>query len=174
VWAVQAGSLDAAVVPLLVAVNTVLAVVLQAPLSAVAEKPGGGLRAMGLGVVALAASCGVFALVGLGPTWLAPVTMVAGVVLLTLSEVWQSAGEWELSYAFAPDDRRTLYLSVFSLSKTVQSTVGPALLAVALLPLGRVGWLVLAGVLLVAWPVLVRVVRVLERRTVVVSEAPGG
>jgi hypothetical protein len=116
----------------------------------------------------------VFALVGLGPTWLAPVTMVAGVVLLTLSEVWQSAGEWELSYAFAPDDRRTLYLSVFSLSKTVQSTVGPALLAVALLPLGRVGWLVLAGVLLVAWPVLVRVVRVLERRTVVVSEAPGG
>jgi len=162
-WAVGEGGVDPGFVPLLVIINTVVALFLQAPLSSVAERPGGGRRALGLGIAALAASALVFGFVGVGPLPVTLGVLIGGVLLLTLAEIWQSAGEWELSYRYAPDGQRSLYLSVFSTSKTIQNFAGPLIVTAAVLPLGMVGWLGLAACVLLAWPVLSVIVARLER-----------
>jgi hypothetical protein len=71
-------------------------------------------------------------------------------VLLTFGEMWQATGGWDLSYAFAPEDGKGVYLSVFSLGGTAQRIVGPALITSVVIAAGPVGWIALAAVFGVA------------------------
>ncbi len=159
IWAVTAVGVSPAAVPLLVAINTVLAVVLQVPASRLAEGPRGGLFVLRLGILALTATCVALAAASVLSAGFAVAAVVIAMILLTLGEVWQSAGEWELSFRFAPEERRSLYLSVFSLGKATQSILGPILITAALLPAGILGWGVLGAVLLLSIPLVGIVVR---------------
>ena len=162
-WAVGVGKVDAGVVPLLIAVNTVLSVVLQVPLSRIAERPGGGVRSLLVAAVALAFSFLTLGAVVWVSTGWAIVLIAVGVVALTIGEVTHTAGEWELSYAYADASRRSLYLSVFNLGEAAQSIVGPALLTVALIPAGWAGWLAAAVLMLACIPLVRLSVRALDR-----------
>jgi len=113
----------------LVVLNTVLAVTLQARFSAAAQGLAGAVGCLGRAGFALA-GCAVLA--GLTATTavvpVAATLAVLAVILLSLGELWQSAGGWELSYLLAPPERRTTYLATFQLGTAVQLTAGPALL----------------------------------------------
>ncbi|MBT3112784.1 hypothetical protein KMB26_27315 [Streptomyces sp. CYG20] len=84
------------------------------------------------------------------------------VVALTAGELWQ-AGGWELSYAYAPEDRRTTYLSLFGLGTSAQDMAGPLVVALVL-GVGSAGWLALAVVFVAAALLAGPVVPLLERR----------
>ncbi|MFJ3926410.1 MFS transporter [Streptomyces sp. NPDC090022] len=163
-WAVQATGVSAGFVPVLVLVNTVLSIALQVPVSKGAERPGGAVRALRLGGLALAVCCAGLAAADGRPPWAAGALLAAACVALTFGEMWQAVGGWDLSYEFAPEDRRGVYLSVFSLGNTGQRIVGPALVTGVVIAAGPAGWAALGLVFCLATALAGPVTRALERQ----------
>jgi MFS family permease len=125
----------------LVAINTVLAVLLQARLAARADRLPGAVDCMiwagfafaGFGAVA-------YAMGRVQPVAVAAPLAVLAVVLLTFGELWQSAGGWAISYELAPAGRQTQYLATFQLGSALQVMAGPAILVGLVFP-HSYGWL---------------------------------
>jgi len=93
----------------------------------------------------------------------AVVAAVSGVLALTVAELAQSAGGWELSFRLAPVDRRAQYLGVFSLGTTAQAMAGPVLLTGVVFVLGTAGWTLLAATTLVTGIFVPAAMRRMER-----------
>ncbi|MEU9474360.1 MFS transporter [Streptomyces sp. NPDC048191] len=166
-WTVRRTDAPTALVSALVVLNTVMAVLFQVPLAKGAERDGGGLRAMRLAGCALITSCAVFAAAAapLGPVF-AGAALMAATVLLTLGELWQSIGAWELSYRYAPEHRKAEYLSIFALANSAQDVLGPPLITVVVLGWGGAGWAALGALLLGAVLLLPLPVARLDHRLV--------
>lgn len=90
--------------------------------------------------------------------------LVIATLLLTAAELWQSVGAWELSYAYAPEDRKAEYLSIFALGNSAQDVLGPPLVTVVVLGWGEAGWAALAALLLGAVLVLPLPIAQLDKR----------
>jgi len=144
-WISTRTSTPLAVVGAIVVVNTVLVILLQVPLSRGVEGLAPSARRQLWAGWLLAACCVLVAFTPeVGPVW-AVVLVLASVVTMTLGEIWQSIGAWGISYALAPEDRRSTYLSVYHLGLTGSSVVGPALITFAVIDVGPAGWLGLAA-----------------------------
>ncbi len=88
----------------------------------------------------------------------AVVVLIAGVALLSLSEIRYAAAEFELSFGLAPKQLQGEYSGIFTLGLGLATSAGPYLLAVGVLATGLAGWIVLAiavcaASLLVPWAV---------------------
>lgn len=136
----------AAIVPVLTTINTIMAVLLQVRLARTTKREGGGRRVMLYAAAALATTCVLLAAAQHQSREPAIVLVVAAMVAMTFGELWQSAGSWDLSYRYAKKERKSLYLSVFSLGFAGQSVLGPVLFTHIVSSGSRTGWLVLAGV----------------------------
>lgn len=158
-WITEHTAVPAVTVGLVVLLNTVLAVVLQVPLSRGADAPAVAGRRQFQAGVALAACCVLLVLTGEASAAAGIPLVLGATVALTLGEIWQSAGGWGLSYEYAPEDRRSAYLSVYNLGASTATIVGPALLTSAVVDQAAPGWLGLAAGFLAfgaAVPLLVR------------------
>jgi hypothetical protein len=82
---------------------------------------------------------------------------------MSLAEIWQAAGAWELSYRYADPAREVHYLAVFSLGAAAQDVLGPALVAAAVIGSGAAGWLGLAALFLLATVLVGPATSALER-----------
>ena len=128
-WIASRTSAPVGLVGVAVAVNTALVVVLQSRLARTANTLGGAARAMARSGVSLAVFCLLLLLASaLQSAWAATTTMIVAVVALTFGEMWQSSGEWRLSYDLADPQRRAEYLSVFQLGASVQQVVAPVVI----------------------------------------------
>lgn len=146
-WVLTHTAAPAGVISVLLVVNTAMAVLLQVPLSRPADRVPGAVLLMRLAGLALAGCCLAMAGAAAGPRPLAIGLLVAGMVAMTLGEIWQSAAGWKLSHDFAPEDGRVRHLAVFSLSGlAAQDILGPFLLAGLMINVGGPGWLVLAAI----------------------------
>ncbi|TQS42957.1 MFS transporter [Cryptosporangium phraense] len=148
-WIVRSTSAPAALVGVLVALNTVLAVVLQVRLSGGAESVPGAARAGRLGALVLVPACLLLGSAASAGAAIAVALLVAGVVLLTLGELWTGAASWGLSYGLAPDALMGQYQGVFSLGVSVEGIVGPILATSVVLGWGMPGWAIVGGIFLV-------------------------
>lgn len=144
-WITKHTAVPAVVVGVVVLLNTVLAVVLQVPLSRGADAPAVAARRQLQAGLALAGCCGLLVLTGQASAAVGTLLVLVAVVALTLGEIWQSAGGWGLSFAYAPQDRRSAYLSVYNLGATGTAIAGPALLTSAVVDRAAPGWLGLAA-----------------------------
>jgi MFS family permease len=148
-WLVQRTDAPRWLAALLLTVNTVLSVLLQVRLSRGVERLHISRRMMTISGLLLVVVClGVPLTRGLDAPAAAALFLLL-VVMLTLAELWQSAGSWGYTVALAPRDRRGSYLAFFTLGFTVVTIVGPTLITF-MLDLGTLGWLVLAAWFLVA------------------------
>jgi hypothetical protein len=128
----------------LVALNTVMAVALQARFSIRAGRLGGAVDCMaragfalaGFGVLALL--MGRFQVAGI-----AALMAVLATVALTCGELWQSAAGWQISYALSRRDRQTEHLATFQLGTALQAIVGPAVVVGMIFP-SELGWVCFA------------------------------
>jgi len=145
-WVATRTDAPAAVVGLLMVLNTVLIVVLQVRMSRGTDTREGGVRALRWAALAFAACTAVLALSGILNPVGAVIAVVVATVLLTFGELWHFAGRLSVSYALAPRDRQGEYLSVFWLGSAAALMVGPVLITVGVIENGAVGWLALAGV----------------------------
>ncbi|MEU7583944.1 MFS transporter [Streptomyces sp. NPDC041068] len=164
VWILDHTGAPRATVSVLFALNTVLVVVLQVPVSKLATSQRRTTRMLTWTGSVLAVSSLCFAesgSVGGGPAvaWLA-----AAVVTLSLAEVIANSAVWDLSIALAPEEQRGRYLSVFNLSVAGQRVLGPLLVTGLLLGSGTLGWVVAAAVLAVAGVAAERVARAAGER----------
>ena len=144
-WVAQRTAAPRSLVSVLLVVNTVLTVVLQVPLARAAATRAGAFRVLRRSGLALAASCVLLALATGRPPGLAAALLVAGVAVLTVGELLQSAGGWELSYDLAPADAQGEYQAAYSMLNGVRDSVGPAVVIAALVAGGVGGWLALAA-----------------------------
>ncbi|GAA0664568.1 MFS transporter [Kitasatospora atroaurantiaca] len=161
-WVIQNTEAPAGLLGVLLTINTVLAITLQVHLAKRVKTSRDGTRALRNTGLVLAACCAVLATTaGLGGRAAVPLLILA-VVLLTLGELWQAVGSWELSYRHAPEEERAAYLSVFSLGGSAVGIVGPALLALVVAG-GTAGLLGLTAVFLVAAGAVTAIGSALER-----------
>lgn len=149
-WLTTATSAPASVVSVLLAVNTVLTVLLQVYVAKFADTTARALKLIWFALLPLLLSCGVFAGAEHVSVWPAVACAVIAVALLTVGENVHSVAVWNLSYDMSPAPARARYLATFSLGVTGQQIVGPVLMTAVVLPLGTVGWALLAGVFLLA------------------------
>ncbi len=138
------------IIGFLVFLNTVMAVVLQARCARPAERLAGARRCM-LWAAWSMAGFGVVALVlgHLRQPWLAALCAILAVALLTLGELWSSAGRWTISYDLARPQQRAQYLSTFQLGMALQSILGPWVIVQLVFPT-RGGWLYFAAAMMTA------------------------
>ncbi len=161
-WLLAATPVSPGLLPVIIVINTVMSVTLQVPVARGAEGPGGPARALRLGGVALAGCCLVMALAKGPSALIAAALLVASCVLVTFAEMWQAVGSWDLSDQYAPAESKNIYLSVFSLGATGQRIVGPAVVSGVVIASGRIGWMVLAGVLCLSAVLVTPVLRMLQ------------
>lgn len=146
-WILDRTSAPPAMVGAVTLVNTVGAVLLQVRLSRGAETLHGAAVKQRLAGVALAGCCVLTLLSAHAGPVSASIVLVLAVCLLTLAELWQSAGAWGVSFALAPAERRSYYLSIYGLGSVGTGVVGPLLLALVVADHTGLGWLVLVTVL---------------------------
>jgi hypothetical protein len=140
-WITHRTGAPAWTVGALMALNTVLVVLLQVRASRGAETVPGAAALLRRSGWALLGACLVFAV-----SAETPLALVAGMVVLTVAELWQSAGAWGLSFALAPPDRQGEYLGAFAMGTRIYDSAGPALVTALTLGGGPLGWVAL-GVL---------------------------
>ncbi|MFJ3695085.1 MFS transporter [Streptomyces sp. NPDC090052] len=130
-------------VPLIV--NTVIVSLLQLPATRhISSLPGAGRAAFASAAMLALAAC--FFLVS---SWwddaaAAIPVLIAGVLALTVAEMWQAASSWQISMDLAPEGNRSQYLSTFNLGNTAERVIGPAVLPALVITFRSWGWLVLA------------------------------
>ncbi|MFI5983607.1 MFS transporter [Streptomyces sp. NPDC051555] len=149
-WLTTATSAPTSAVSVLLAVNTVLTVLLQVYVSRFAETTARALKLVWVALLPLLLSCGFFAGAEHVSVWPAAACAVLAVVLLTVGENLHSVAVWNLSYEMSPAPARSRYLATFSLGVTGQQIIGPVLMTSVMLPLGSIGWALLAGIFAVA------------------------
>ncbi|WP_063046473.1 MFS transporter [Nocardia pseudovaccinii] len=82
--------------------------------------------------------------------WLAVLTLASGAAVLSVGELWQTAGGFEVSNALAPPEAIGEYLGVFGTGLRLADALGPALLTWLCIGIGVAGWYVAGLILLVA------------------------
>ncbi|MFC9897630.1 MFS transporter [Nocardia sp. NPDC127579] len=93
------------------------------------------------------------------PAWVAVTAVAIGAAVLTMGEILQTAGGYELANALAPEHAIGQYLGVFGSGIRLADTVGPLLLMWLCLGLGVLGWCIAAGLLVAAGLMVPRVAR---------------
>ncbi|WP_328731356.1 MFS transporter [Streptomyces caniferus] len=164
VWILEHTDAPRATVSVLFALNTVLVVALQIPVSRLATGQRRTTRMLTWTGAVLAVSSLCFAASGSVAGGPAVAWLAAAVVTLSLAEVIANSAVWDLSIALAPEEQRGRYLSVFNLSVAGQRVLGPVLVTGLLLGSGALGWVVAAAVLVVAGVAAERVARAAGER----------
>jgi MFS family permease len=136
-------------IPVAIVVNTVLVVLLQVPVSSLADTPSRSARALALAGGLLFGATALFSASTLLPDLPGASLFCGAVVVLTLAELLTSAAGWTLSYAYAPPHRIGAYQGVFGFGTSLGVMVAPvALTAIVIRPsVGETaaGWLILGG-----------------------------
>lgn len=139
-WLVHNGTLPHAVIPLGVAVNTVVVVLCQVRAARSSDTVDGAVGTARKAGLASAAACLVLVVGDASGGWVAAVAAFAAVLLITAGEMWQSASAFGLSFGLAPAESKGEYLGAFHLHMVFQATLGPAVVSFLVTGFGAAGW----------------------------------
>jgi Major Facilitator Superfamily len=142
-------AVDAALSPALFALNAVLVVALQVWVARWFARSGAPAGYTRTGLV-LGAACVAFALSATVPHAAAAVVLVVAVALLTLGETGHTAAEAWLTVTLADGRSPGTVVGLLKTAMSIQKALGPLLVVQLLTAGGRVGWVVLAVLLLAA------------------------
>ncbi|WP_331735041.1 MULTISPECIES: MFS transporter [unclassified Streptomyces] len=147
-WIVRTTDLPRGVVPLILAVNTVLVVLCQVAAAKGADTLDGAVAAARKAGLVSVAACAALAVAGWTGSWLTGVAAIVAVLMFTAAELWQSASGFGLGFGLAPDANRGEYLGAFHLHVVVQATLGPAVVSFLVSVDDSLGWLAMGAVFL--------------------------
>ncbi|MGW2055913.1 MFS transporter [Streptomyces sp. NPDC001840] len=137
------------VVSALILVNTGLAVAFQVLLSRGASTVRGAARTLTASSLCTALACVVFAASADRDGVLLLAVLLIATVALTAGELFQSAGEWGLSFGLAPAHAQGKYMGVFSIGTSLQDIFGPIVVVSLAIVHVPGGWFALGAVLLI-------------------------
>jgi MFS family permease len=128
-------------VAIVVILNTALVILFQTRAARGTEDTQRAARLCRRSGLALLAACAVIAPSGRLTAPGATLLLLAFAVLLTLGELWFSAGTFSLSFNLAPDSAHGRYQGFFSLAKGISAAAAPVLLSALCLSSTGTGWL---------------------------------
>lgn len=159
----------------LTVVNTLMATTMQVAMTKGAHTPGGAARVMRRAGLAAALGCPVYLLAGATAGTVTMALLVLATVLLTMAELWQSAGGWTVMAELSPPDRRGEYIGAYRMGTSAQAMIAPAALIALAVTSGGWGWLAVAGMFgaaaLAIGPAMRRVVHTRPEPAGVLTEA---
>ena len=153
-WVITSTSAPRPVAAWLIGVNTALVVTLQVRAARTVNGPAGSSRALRLALGALAIGCAGAATTSLLPTAAAVAVILVVVVFLTAGELWGESALWALRYDLAPANAQGAYGGMFSLGSALPLVVGPAIVTGLPARFGPAGWLLIALVFVVVFPLI--------------------
>ena len=136
-------------VAVLLIVNTTAVALFQVRMSRRADSVLAAARALVRGACWIAAGFAVVAAADRGPAAIAVVVLVAGSMVHVVGEMIGSGGQWGLQMGLAPHERQGQYQGFAGLGFSIMSVVAPPVVTYFCVTLGEIGWLVLAGLMLV-------------------------
>lgn len=145
-WLVERTDAPRVLLAWLFGTNTVLAVLLQVRASRGAETVPGALRAVRRSGWAFVVSCAVIAVTHDTVGWVSIVLIWAGHVTITGAELWQSASDWGFTSELSDPRRLGDYQGIWSVGYQIEPIVFPALYTFLALKWGAPGWIVIAGI----------------------------
>jgi hypothetical protein len=145
-WIVGRTGVPHVVIAVLLAINTVLAVVFQVTASRGTDTITGSGRALRRAGFALAACCLLVIVVPHLSTGIAVAVLVVAMVALTAGELLQGAGGAGGSYLLALPGQEGVYHSVYWLNVSLQQIAAPIVLT-SVVGAGALGWVAVAAVL---------------------------
>lgn len=152
-WIVTRGVVPDETISLLVGGSTVLGILLQVPVSGLANSPRGAVRSTAAAGVLAGTACLIYMASAGASRTAALVLLCVGSAVRLFGELLQTSGGWSMSFAAPPPGRECTYQAVYSSAFTVAAALGPLLAGwIASQPAGR-GWLT-AAVLFVVIGVL--------------------
>lgn len=148
-WVLQATRASPALVAILYATNTVLAVALQQRAGRHVDSFRAAVSAQRAVGGLLAASCVLLALSATGGRTWATAALLLAVLSLSFGELLKAAANWQITFTLAPAGRDAEFFATYGLGRIACGTVGPLLITGGVLALGAAGWLLLAGIFIV-------------------------
>jgi len=145
-------------------VNSVLMVILQAPVGRRVRTLADARTALALVAVATFAGLAVFGLSSGAGTLAAAVLIMTSVLLLTAAEVLQTSAGLEFSFGMAPEGRQGEYSALFFLGQSAMQAVAPTVIGAVAFTYGSAGWLALGACYLVLAPGVHVLLRRIEKR----------
>jgi len=149
-WLVQETDAPRVLLAWLFRTNTVLAVLLQVPASRGADTVNGALRASQISGAFFVASCLIVLLTHNTIGWVTIILVWIGHVTVTGAELFESAGQWGFQSELSDPSRRGEYQGVSTAGFAIGTLWAPAAYTYLAMNLHAVGWLVIAGIVVVA------------------------
>jgi hypothetical protein len=149
-WLVEATDAPHVLLAWLFGTNTVLAVLLQVAAARGVVTVADSLRALRRGAFFFVLSCGIVLVTHDTVGWVTIALVWIGHVTVTGAELFDSAGEWGLQAELSDPDRRGEYQGVTQLGYTLGSVWAPAAYTFLAMEWGTPGWLVIAGIVVLA------------------------
>lgn len=162
-WLVEQTDAPRVLLAWLFGTNTVLAVLLQVRASRGAETVPGALRASRLSAAFFVLSCLIVLVTDDTVGWVTIALVWIGHVTVTGAELFQSAGHWGLTAELSDPGRRGEYQGVAQLGWTLGSVWAPATYTFLAINAGTPGWLLIAGIVVVATAVMHPAARAAQR-----------
>jgi MFS family permease len=160
------------VVSVLLVVNAAAVILLQIRLTRGTDTlPGAGRAGRRAGLL-LCLSCAVLSLTSLTSNAVTIALLVVAAILHVGGEILESASGWGASYALSPPTLVGQYQGLHAMGRGLGDLVGPTLLTTVAIPLGPIGWLLVATIFAVAGfltPVVLR----LDRRALSAAGCSG-
>jgi MFS family permease len=162
-WLVQETDAPRVLLAWLFGTNTLMAVLLQVAAARGITTVADSLRAQRRGAFFFVLSCGIVLVTHDTVGWVTIALVWLGHVTVTGAELFNSAGEWGLQAELSDPERRGEYQGVSQLGYTLGSVWAPALYTFLAMEWGTPGWIVIAGIVLVAAVLIHPAARAAER-----------
>jgi Major Facilitator Superfamily len=144
-WILRSTAASPALVAVLYATNTALAVALQMRVGRRLRTYLDAAQAQRLAGLLLAACCACLAVSAFGGSVTSTAALVAAVVCLTLAELLKAAAAWRITFTLAPRARSAEFFATYGLGRIACQVAGPVLITSVVLALGAPGWLLLGA-----------------------------
>jgi MFS family permease len=144
-WILRSTAASPALVAVLYATNTVLAVLLQTRVSRRVRTYLQAAHAQRLAGLLLAACCACLAASALGGRATSTSMLAMAIVCLTLGELLKASAAWQITFTLAPRARSAEFFATYGLGRVAAQVGGPVLITAVVLALGATGWLLLGA-----------------------------
>ena len=149
-WLVEETDAPRVLLAWLFGTKTVMAVLLQVVAARGVVTVADSLRAQRRGAFFFVLSCGIVMVTHDTVGWVTIVLVWVGHVTVTGAELFNSAGDWGLQAELSDPARRGEYQGVSQLGYTLGSVWAPAAYTYLAMEWGTPGWIVIAGIIVVA------------------------
>jgi hypothetical protein len=158
-WIVSATNAPRALVAILYATNTVVAIIAQSRVARWVATYRRAADAQRIAGMLLAACCGCLAASTLTNRTISTIVLIVGVLCLSGGELLSVSSAWEVSFKLAPEGRSAEFFATYGHGRAGSQVAGPVLITAAVLALGVPGWIALGALFILggaATPALAR------------------